>query len=291
MRFAHSMPLMFAALLSAAPAFAHELSNGRITVDFNDGPTSDLVDSIAWINSDGVSTGNLVVSGGPLNCGDPQEFFGQSYGDSDGGTMLMVVDGATAKWTSKNNVSGTSKTKGTDTCFTLMGKTTSAYTMSAGAKAQNMMTIKRTFAFSKAAETQTDNLRAYAARLSMTTYKNVIFPDSTGALQTVPIINCPFAPAANCEIANWSGTWFADDDGNGNGMMMISDKSSTAPAKIAMDYDSFSNTNVTSILLLKPDAGWSGTLVETEHMCFYDAKSWTDKDRAKGKLPAGCPVK
>ena len=290
MRFVWPTIMTCAVLMSAAPAFAHELTNGRITVDFDDGPTADRVDSIAWIDSDGVSTGNLATSGGPVNCGDPQEFFGQAYGDTDGGTMLMVVDGATAKWKSKNAVSGTSKANGSDACFTLMGKTTSVYTMSAGAKAQNMMTIKRTFAFSGAAATQVDNLRAYTPRLNMSVYKNVIYPDSTGALQTVPIANCPFAEAQGCEVANWNGTWFADDDGNGNGMMMIRDKSSTAPAKIAMDFDSFSNANVTSILLVKPEAGWSGSLVETEHMCFYDAKSWTDKDRARGKLPTGCTV-
>ena len=112
-------------LLATAPAFAHEISNGRITVDFDVSGTgtSDRVDSISWINSDGNSTGNLAMQGGPVNCGDPQEFFGQSYGDSDGGTMLMVVDGATAKWKSKNDTSGSSKTSGKDTCYTLIGKT------------------------------------------------------------------------------------------------------------------------------------------------------------------------
>src|SRR6185437_10609546 len=154
---------------------------------------------------DGVSTGNLVTFGGPVNCGDPQEFFGQSYGDTDGGMMLMVVDGATAKWKSKNDASGTSKTTGNDTCFTLMGKTDSIYTLAAAKKTQNMMTIERTFAFSGAAATQVDNLRAYAPRLNMSVYKNVIFPDSTGALQTIPIANCPFATAQGCEVANWNG--------------------------------------------------------------------------------------
>jgi hypothetical protein len=37
-----------------------------------------------------------------------------------------------------------------------------------------------------------------------------------------------------------------------------------------------------------PVDGWLGTVSETETMCFYDAKSWPDKNRAKGKLPKGC---
>jgi hypothetical protein len=281
------------ALLAAAPAFANELSNGRITVDFDlsGSDTADRVDSIAWTNSDGTSTGNLATAGGPVNCGDAQEFFGQAYGDSDGGTMLMVVDGASAKWNSKNAASGTSKVSGRDECFTLMGKTTTAYSLSSKSSQESMLAIKRSFAFSDAAASQTDNLRAYAPRFNMNVYSSVIYPDSTGALHVLPIGNCPFAGAQGCEIADWNGRWVADDDGAGNGIALIRDKSSTAPAKIAADYDSFSASNVTSILLVKPDAGWSGKLVETEYLCFYDAKSWTAKNRAKGKLPDGCQVK
>jgi hypothetical protein len=277
-------------LLAAVPASANELSNGRITVDFDttNSGTADRVDSITWINSNGASTGNLAMQGGPVNCGDAQEFFGESYGDTDGGPLNMVVDGATAKWKSGNDTTGTSKTTGKDACFTLSGKTTTAYSLSAVSKAENRMEIKRTFAFKNA---QSGNLRAYAARLSLTTYKEVIYPDSTGTLQTIAIGNCPFATAQGCEISNWNGKWFADDDGNGNGMVMIRGQTSTAPAEIAVDYDSDSASNVTSILLMQPVDGWSGKLVETEYMCFYDAASWPARNRAEGKPPKGCDVR
>jgi hypothetical protein len=277
-------------LLAAVPAFANELSNGRITVDFDvsGSQTADRVDSISWINSSGTSTGNLAVAGGPVNCGDPQEFFGASYSDSDGGPLGMIVNGASAKWTSKNDTSGTSKTTGKDACFTLSGRTTTAYSLSSSSRAESMMKIERTFAFKNALS---GNLRAYAARLSLNIYNEVIYPDSTGTLQTIALNSCPFATASGCEISNWNGTWFADDDGSGHGMVMIRDKSSTAPAEIAVDYDSDSASNVTSILLMQPEEGWSGKLTETEYMCFYDATSWTAKDRAKGKLPKGCQVR
>src|SRR6201999_93081 len=150
-----------------------------------------------------------------------------------------------------------------------------AYSLSASTRFQNMLTIKRAFNFSPGASSQTESLRAYTPRVGYNPYTNVIYRDSTGTLKTVPIVNCPSAKTVNCEISDWSGKWFADDDGHGNGVMMIRGKASTAPAEIAMDYDSFSQSNVTSILLVKPAAGWSGKLTEIEYLCFYDATSWT----------------
>src|SRR4051794_41966628 len=41
------------------------------------------VTSLKWTDSDGVQTANLATSGGSA-CGEPVEFFGQSYGSAGG---------------------------------------------------------------------------------------------------------------------------------------------------------------------------------------------------------------
>lgn len=289
MRAAVFLTIASAILISAMPVAANELTNGRITVDFNSNGSSktmDRVDSLTWIDSDGVQSGNFVSAGGPPDCGDPQEFFGQSYSDSDSDLLLMVVAGTDAKWKSANDTSGTSKTTGKDTCFILSGRTTTVYTLNVTAAKQSMMNIKRTFSFTTDAN---NNLRAYAARLPNTIYSTVLYPDSSGKVQSVNLFGCGALPS--CEISDWNGKWFADDDGSGSGMVMIRDKASTWPAEIGIDYDSFSSSNVTAILLMRPSDGWTGkTVTEVEHMCFYDAKSWPVRKRNAGRLPTGCKV-
>jgi hypothetical protein len=277
------------ALSSAGPAMANQLANSRITVELDTGgsTTADRVDSLVWIDSQGVATPNLAVSGGGPYCGDPLEFFGQSYGDVDGGGLYLVIAGSSAKWTQRTGASGTSKTTGMDSCATVVGKTTTSYSLGSGAAVQNMMKIKRTFDFDASAQSNTNNLRAYVPRVSVSIYYDVIYPDSTGALQSFNVDECSSA----CEISDWNGKWVADDDGNGNGIVLIRDPSSTWPAEIAADNDSDSESNLTSILLMRPEAGWSGKLAETEYLCVYDATSWPAANRANGELPEGCRVR
>src|SRR4051794_41981935 len=50
------------------------------------------VTSLKWTDSDGVQTANLAASGGS-SCGEPVEFFGQSYGSAGG---FVVARGAGA---------------------------------------------------------------------------------------------------------------------------------------------------------------------------------------------------
>ena len=275
--------------LAAPSAFAHRLSNGRVTAVLNDPgvgatvPDQDRVDSLAWINSAGASTGNVVRNGGSF-CGDLREYFGQSYGEAEGTTFFLVVGGTASKWSAPaGGLSGTSTTFGTNACVAQQGKVTTGYTLSTAANRVNALRIRRTFAFNAAAAGVADNLRGYVARLP---YATVLVPDATGAVQSFNAGCCGSAT----EVASWNGKWFADDDGAGNGVVVIRDRSSTAPAAVAIDNDSISASNNTSIVLKRPAAGWQGTLVETEWLCFYDAKSWPAARRAAGKLPTGCAV-
>jgi len=280
-------------LLSTSPVFAtHQLANGRITIDFGDGGVgqdADVVSSATWVDSSGKTTPNLVSNSQLPGCGDPGEFFGESYGDTDNGTLLMVWSGASSTWTSTSGTSGVSTLSGEEGngCGKLIGQTTTAYTLGAYAAAKNEMKITRTFTFfSPDGVQQTDNLRAYVPRVDVSKYNTVVYLDSKGMPQTVSVSTCPTA-SSKCEIADWNGIWVADDDGQGNGIVLIRDKSSKAPAKIAIDNDLFSLSNATSILLMKPKHGWRGKLTETEWLCFYDAKSWPADQRTKA-LPTGC---
>lgn len=51
-----------------------------------------------------------------------------------------------------------------------------------------------------------------------------------------------------------------------------------------LDDDGGTDTNATSVLLLQPDGGFTGTVTETEYLCFYDSSIWAPSL----SLPAGC---
>jgi hypothetical protein len=171
-------------------------------------------------------------------------------------------------------------------CGTLVGKTTTTYTLGAFAAGKSAMKIKRTFAFGPDGVNLADNLRAYVPRISIIKYPKVLYPDTAGAVQSVTVLTC----SPNCTAPTWNGTWVADDDGMGNGIVLIRDKSSKAAAKIGILWGDLSNSNSTSILLMRPAGGWRGKLTETEWLCFYDPTSWPVDQRAKS-LPKGCSAK
>jgi hypothetical protein len=288
--------ICFAGALAASPALAdgHTLSNSRLTIVFGsslNGYTTndaDRVDSISWINSDGTPVTNLVTSGGPQHCGDPQEFFGEAYGDNgDIGVPLpnAVIAGVTSVWKGTKPTKGTTTISSLQSCDeTLDAKTTTNYTLGAGKKGENGLKITRTFNFSK--KTSTGNMRAYVARLPLATYPMVLMPNAAGVVQTFNANNCPL----NCAETDWNGVWMADDDGNGNGIVFFRNPSTNPPAWVTVDYDGYSSSNNSAITITMPEDGWLGTVSETEVMCFYDAKSWPAKQQAKGNPPKGCTV-
>ncbi len=282
-----------AGALAATPAFAdgHTLSNARLSITFGSSANgyttddSDRVDAISWVNSAGTTVTNWVTSGGPLHCdGDPQEFFGEAYGDNgDEGVPLphAVTPGVISKWKGKKATSGKTAIKSLQTCDdTLDARTNTHYSLSK--KAASAMQITRTFDFSK--KTSTGNMRAYVPRLPLGTYAIVYAPNAAGVVQTYNVVNCPL----NCTVTDWNGTWMADDDGTGNGMVMFRNPAANPPAQLTIDYDGYSNSNNSAITLTMPADGWVGTVSETEVMCFYDATSWPADQRNAGKLPKGC---
>jgi hypothetical protein len=271
---------------SAATAHANTLTNGTLTIGLATSTTyttanADRVDAIQWVGSSTVFT-NYVANGGPLHCNDPQEFFGQAYGDS-GLEPYAVITGTQSKWKAKNALAGKTTVTSTTSCeFTLDALATTAYALSNKPGLRNTLKITRTFKFKT--PDAAGNLRAYVPRLPITPYTTVYAPDQNGIVQTYNAGGC----AGACMLTDWNGTWFADDDGAGNGMVVLRSPTKNKPAFVYIDNDSFSASNNTGVTLAKPQSGWTGTYTETEYLCFYDATSWPASARNGGKLPTGC---
>jgi hypothetical protein len=277
---------------SAMPSAGRTLQNARLTIVFGSTANAyttqdkDRVDAVSWVNSAAATVSNYVTSGGPQHCGDPQEFFGEAYGDNgDTGVPRphAVIGGITAKWSNGSATAGTASVKSLTSCDeTLDMKSVTKYALSTQPDKINSLSIVRTFKSPQ--KVTSGNIRAYVPRLPLGVYPFVLAPNAAGVMQTYNANSCPL----NCTETDWNGKWFADDDGSGNGMAVFRDPKTNPPAQLTVDYDGYSSSNNTAITLIMPKKGWKGAVTETEYLCFYDATSWTAKQRAKGKPPSGC---
>ena len=270
----------------------HVLIGTKITLVFANpdtgftATTGDRLDSLRWIDSAGISTGNLAVQGGPVVCGDPIEFFGQAYGEPEGTLPGMVGAGAMSTWMPKSDLSAKTSTTGTTCTGLLAARTVTKYTVYTTPDRENVFRVTRRFKFSGSTPVFNGHgLRPYVPRLPLARYPTVLWPNAAGtALLTGDAGSC----ADDCETTDWNERWFADDDGAGSGVLVMRDSKSTAPALLAIRHDSLSGSNLTSVVLIQPRNGWKSEVVETEYLCFYDPTSWPPADRARLKPPAGC---
>jgi hypothetical protein len=167
--------MVVAGVSHASAASGHTLQNTRLVILFGSNTNgysatdADRVDAISWINSAGTAVTNLVTSGGALHCGDPQEFFGEAYGDNgDIGVPRpnAVIGGVISKWTGKLPIKGATAIKSLTTCDSTLDATTSShYALSTEANLINTLKVTRTFTFS--ANPSNGNLRAYVPRLPL----------------------------------------------------------------------------------------------------------------------------
>jgi hypothetical protein len=141
----------------------------------------------------------------------------------------------------------------------------------------NSFTVQRTFSFGTAPFAS--DLRPYIPRLfPANQYTNVYYPATNGTLAQANQGSCDLG----CELTNWNGSWFAITNwATGHGLIV---KRTSPPAAVALwvDQDGGSATSATSVLLLQPPGGFTGTVTEAELLCFYN--SWTPSLT----LPAGC---
>lgn len=264
-------------------------STGNITIAFA-AANPEHVTTLAWKTSAGTLSPNVVGEGGPAHCTDPQEFFGQSYGAPEGTYPIPVVGGNLA----------TLATCGPDITITSAPMTcenpapqlpvTTQYHFYSDTRA-NEMRVTRSFGFDATTSVfaGTVGLRPYVPRVSLSGLATVIYPNQAGtAVTSTPATNCGgdcFAPVG----ASWNGKWFADVDAtSGLALIVLRDPAMTSEVQLTINYDSYSNANLSSFVLVQPAAGWKTAITETEYLCFADLTSWPQAQRDAAVLPANC---
>jgi len=270
----------------------HALTGSKIALAFADpatgfsATTGDRLDSLVWTDSHGHPTGNLAAEGGPVQCGDPVEFMGESYGEPEGTHPGLVYAGATSTWKTLTPTSATSTTSGTTCTGSEDARTVTTYSVFTTKAQSNEFEVARTFKFSKATPLFNGHgFRPYVPRLPASTYHIVLWPNAAGtALNSLDVGSC----GGDCEQSDWNQRWFADDSGSGSGMIVIRAATSTAKALLTVNNDSSSASNLSSVVLIQPAHGWTAPVKETEYLCFYDPASWPAARRSALKLPTTC---
>lgn len=271
------------ALLVAANVFAFSVdpstrtvTAGAFTVQWSLSNPEEIV-SLEWKGSPNLT--NFA----PVNCpghGD-LEYFGDSWGTGEGLDFVALVGwGTTGTWSSPtmNKVGVKSSASG---CFGTSGipvQTTYRF-WDQGAPANRIM-VQRKIAFG--ATPFTHDFRPYIPRLyPRDSYSEVLHPNAAGtSLATETSADCEHG----CDITDWDGSWFAlHDPATGQGTI-VRHAASPYPVALWVDQDAASSTTSSSVLLLQPDGGFTGNVVETEFLCFYDSGIWTPSL----VLPPGC---
>ncbi len=241
------------------------------------------------LRGDSTNMAATEAEGGPNHCGDPDEFFGQALGYPDTTQApLMVASGERASWNEivakDGSIAEARIATGLATCpgVTLSGRTRTIYTLN-GYRPYGVR-VDREFVFkSGLGVLPNSGLRAYLPRV-ISAFHYVLVPNAAGKLVKYDANNCTASP---CAVNDWNGKWVADDFGNGFGLAIFRDPSSTTPAFIGIQSGGVSNANFTSIVLSQPAAGWSGIVKETEYLCYYTPDSWTPDANS---LPGGCAL-
>jgi hypothetical protein len=273
----------------------HTVTTGRFHLQFGNATTNvpndpERLDSLTWKNSAGTVSGNLAVRGGSLCGGDAQEFWGESYGSTEGQTPFLVVAGTAGAWTSPAAGQVRIKTNTPTSCGDTHIPITTTYTFFGSGPQANEIKVQRTFPFKTHpfANPGQEGLRTYVPRLAASTYNQVLFPNPSQKLVVGALCdNCaPLGPSS------WGGGWFADNSSADNsGVLVLRATTDQPTAELEIDVDSLSGSNNTAIDLPQPTGGWKTSIKEVEFLCFYDTHTWPLSHRQAGKavtLPAGC---
>jgi hypothetical protein len=268
---------------------AREKSTGRIALEF-DTANPERVKSLVWIDNEGNATKNLVAEGGRGMCNDVLEYFGQSYGAPEGAGALPVVAGYRGKVT--KTTTGLKITGNKTNCSKAPQlPVTTEYQFFDGAQASQVR-ISRTFGFGPKTQVYSGiGLRPYVPRLPLGKFSKVIYPNGAGnAITTADAGACGY----DCFVKrgpSWNGRWFANiDQTSGIAMIVLRDPSMNSAVQMAINNDSYSNSNLTAFVVEQPAKGWKQPITEVEYLCFADLTSWPQADRDQGLLPQGCGV-
>lgn len=245
------------------------------------------VKSVKWRSSAVGSFGsNLAASGGGA-CGDPTEFWGESYPNQDGTGPAPVVAGQRGNWQAASNrtvlIESSSPCAGSNPEIPVRTR----YTFFDEGPAANTVRMERQISFAPGQEPNSvvQGMRFYVPRLPAGTYNQEIYPNAAGtALNTVG----DGGPEAH---KDWNETWMAVNSSTTNaGMVVIHEPDGAHPASVTSDNDSASGSNNSGVTLDRPEGGWLEPATETEYFCFYDETTWPTANRLS-ELPAGCEAR
>jgi hypothetical protein len=282
-RWAVAAAVLAAAAVSAGSAGAsvdpgtRTVQSGPLTVQWSATNPEEIL-SISYNGSP-----NLTNSWPLFFCdrGD-SEFFGNSWDNDLGpnGFAVPVGWGTTGTW-SGSGLDGVRIDSAATGCFATSGiPVQTSYRFFANTAGVGRMLVRRRFTFGSTPFVH--NFRAYIPRLyPRDEFTDVIHPNAGGsALVTENAADCELG----CALTDWNGSWLAiHAPSSGRGLIVRHELSST-PVALWVDLDGGSATTASSVLLLHPPGGFTGTLNEVESLCFYDSTSWTPTL----SLPNGC---
>jgi len=264
--------------------------NSRIILGF-DAENTERVTNLQWVDGHGQTTNNLAASGGAMNCGDPLEFFGQSYGapqsaNPDPGPFLIVAGSRSTSVTCGADI--TIKTKPQSCQNEAQLPVSTQYHFYGAAKASQVR-VKRVLGFgSSTPKYDGIGVRAWQPRVFAATFSNVIFPNAAEtAITTTPVDSCQYdclTPVGD----TWSGHWFADISASGLALIVLRDRTMTTAVNLTVNKDEASGSNLASFVVLQPEDGWKAPVTEVEYLCIADLESWPQASRDAAKLPAFC---
>ena len=280
-----------AAMAQGADVTANTATSDNLFVQFN-ANDPERVDVIKW-NPAGLtgSEVNLTNSGttgvGPCYNGDV-EYFGNSWAPPDppsgkilvgAGTSGVRVPGPDSKLVINSIATGCPQNVSGVAVNTI-------YKFWQGGQALNKMRVTRSFTFDSIFNS---DFRPFIPRFyPINSFSQVLQPDAVGitlVTENVGGAACPFG----CVVTNWNGadeslSWFAVHDPITGRGVVVRHNPNAATAVLWVDWDGASSTTASSVLLRKPTGGFTGEVVETETLCFYDSTTWIPSLT----LPPGC---
>ena len=169
---------------------------------------------------------------------------------------------------------------------------------------KNRIRVERIFSFTSAFS---NDFRPYIPRLFphdavvgfSDFFPQVLYPTTSGTLASIGSGSCetgctgpvvPSGSGASLLSPTWDSNagWFAINSPNSGRGVIVRRITIGGTPQLWVDQDQGSFTNASSILLLQPTGGFTGTLIEEEHLCFYDSSIWTSTMQNNLKLPPRC---
>lgn len=275
--------LVFAMTISAGVAgavtsdpVARTVTSSAFSVQFSTSNPEEI-SSIIWNGSP-----NLTATGVNL-CGDPLEYFGNSWASPDSADFKSLVGwGQSGTWgVTPHGATISSVSASTSTCYGAIDIPISTrYQFWDRGPAANRIKVSRSFDFRTTPMSQ--DFRPYIPRLyPMDGYSEVYYPDASGtSLLMTPSSSCPLG----CQVGDWDDSWFAmHNPANGSGVI-VRQAASSLDTDLWIDEDAASFTNSSGVLLLQPAGGFIDKVQTTTFLCFYDSSIWSPSLT----LPPGC---